>query len=116
MIIEFNKPTLEKEHPIVKEGGKGTQKFWKFKNGYGASVVRFSIPNLFNITREKIGSYGVEKGLWELAVIKFKKDDDTENGKPNFELYYKSKITSDVIGHLKEKEVIEILKKIKRLK
>jgi len=114
--INFNKPTLEHKHSIVKEGGEGTQKIWKFKNGYGASVVRFFISNKFNPTRkEKIGSYGVDKGLWEIAIIKFKDDDDTKNGKPAFEICYNTPITEDVLGNLTEKEAVKILKKIAKL-
>lgn len=115
--IDFNKPTIEQEHPIVKEGGEGTQKLWKFKNGYGASVVRFAISDKFKIgNREKIGSYGINAGLWELAVIKFGPNDDTEHGKPGFNICYDTKITSDVMGYLTEEKVVEILNKIQKLK
>ena len=37
----------------------GTQKLYKFDNGFGASVVKSSL------------SYGNKKGEWELAVIVF---------------------------------------------
>lgn len=107
--IDFNKPTLEREHNVVREGGEGIQKIWRFDNGYGASVVRFSIPQFF--IDEKIGSYGINEGKWELAVIKF-----TSESELRFELDYSTKITSDVIGYLDEEQVVEILKKIRRLK
>lgn len=100
----FNNPSLERPHPIETEGGgKGIQKIWRFKNDFGASVVRFWIGSLS-------GSYGAEEGKWELAVVKF-----TNNGN-DFALTYKTKITDDVIGHLSEEEVEEYLKKIKRLR
>jgi hypothetical protein len=109
---KFDKPSLEVEHPIVKENGEGVQKFWRYKNGYGASVVRFNIssmlPSFTNGKLEKVGSYGVNEGLWELAVIKFIK-----NG---YTLCYDTEITSDVIGYLTEKKVEEYLRKIKMLK
>jgi len=110
MKIEFETPTFEREHPIAKEGGGGTQKIWRFENGFGASVVRFSILNLIG-RKEKIGSYGIDKGLWELAVIKFK-------GKKilDHKICYTTKITDDVIGHLTEDEVEKILKRISKLK
>jgi len=92
--INFNKPDTERPHPT----GTGTQKIFRFDNGYGASVVKF------------YGSYGFKEGLWELAVIKF----DGE-GLWDFELNYKTPLTEDVIGYLTEKKVIEILKEIKEL-
>lgn len=89
--INFNKPTEEKPHPV----SPGVQKLWRFDNGYGASVVKF--PH----------SYGYDKGLWELAVIKYSEDD--------FELTYDTPITDDVIGNLSESDVVKILKKIEKL-
>jgi hypothetical protein len=74
----------------------GIQKQYKFENGYGASVIQHS------------GSYGNEQGLWELAVLKWVGEDE-------FELDYSTEITDDVIGHLTEEEVEEILVKIKVL-
>jgi len=109
MKIEFEKPTFEREHPIAKEGGEGEQRIWRFENGFGASVVRFSIANLVG-RKEKIGSYGINEGLWELAVVKFK-------GKKilDYELCYTTGITEDVIGHLTENEVEKLLKRISKL-
>lgn len=74
----------------------GEQNIYKFKNGYGASVVRNSI------------SYGHEEGLWELGVITFDKNND-------FKLCYDTEITNDVIGYLTENQVDEILEKIEKL-
>ena len=61
----------------------------------GASVVK----HMF--------SYGVGKGLWELAVTKF---DDEGDG---WSLCYDTYLTDDVIGNLEEKEVSDLLGKIK---
>jgi len=106
--IDFDKPSIEKPHAIEVEGsGKGVQKIWKFKNGYGASVVRFSIKSMLG-KGYLGGNYGSEKGLWELAVIKFDKD--------SWSLTYETKITNDVIGYLTESEVEDHLKRIKELK
>jgi len=103
MKIEFDKPTEERPHAIAVEGGgSGVQKIWRFDNGYGASVVRFSLNNFMSV-----GSYGVEEGLWELAVIKLE-------GK-SFTITYDTPITQDVIGHLTEKQVVNILYQIKNL-
>ena len=47
---------MKKQHyPIyTQEKNGGIQRFFKFNNGYGASVIRHD------------SSYGSEKGLWEL--------------------------------------------------
>ena len=70
---------------------------FKFKNGYGASVVKHW------------GSYGFEDDLFELAVLKF----DKKNGIGS--LCYDTEITDDVIGYLNNDEVLELLEKIKNL-
>jgi len=69
----------------------GIQKVYKFPNGYGASVIKHK------------GSYGADKGLWELAVLF------------NDELCYDTEITDDVIGHLNDPEVDNILRQIDKL-
>ena len=69
----------------------GKQKIYKFPNGYGASVIRHK------------GSYGYKKGLWEVAVLF------------EGELCYDTEITNDVLGHLNDPEVDNILGKIFRL-
>jgi hypothetical protein len=76
----------------------GTQKIYRFKNGYGASVV--SGPY----------TYGGEEGLWELAVIQF---DDEAND--SFSLCYDTEITSDVEGHLEWSDVKKLLARIELL-
>lgn len=65
---------------------------FKFPNGYGASVIKH------------YGSYGYEEDLFELAVLK--------EGK----LCYDTEITNDVIGYLKNDEVLELLERIKNIK
>ena len=64
-----------------------------FKNGYGASVIKYS------------GSYGGSRGLYELAVL----DND---GK----LTYDTPITDNVLGYLKPEEVTNYLIQIQDLK
>lgn len=85
-------PMKTRQHPADQSG---VQHVFKFGNGYGASVVRFS------------GSYGSESGRWELAVIKFNGDD--------WRLNYETPITNDVIGHLTEQEVAQLLRGINAL-
>ena len=70
----------------------GTQRIYKFPNGYGASVIRHQ------------GSYGFKNGLWELAVLDSSGD-----------LCYSTPITDDVIGHLSDEEVILKLNEIRGL-
>jgi hypothetical protein len=77
----------------------GSQKIYAFSNGYGASVVMHDF------------SYGGKDGKWELAVLRF---DDPSN-LSDFDLTYDTPITNDVIGHLSEEEVDELLEKIAEL-
>ena len=83
---------------VEKEVHGGSQKIYKFANGYGASVVCHSF------------SYGGDKGQKEIAVLKFIGDSD------KFDLCYETPITDDVIGYLDEDEVQPILNKIAALK
>ena len=69
----------------------GVQKLYSFPNGYGASVIRHR------------GSYGSSMGLWELAVL--------HNGV----LCYETHITSDVLGHLTNEHVEQVLAEIEAL-
>lgn len=66
-------------------------KHYEFKNGYGASVIRHQY------------SYGGDKGLYEVAVLK---DDN---------ICYDTPLTTDVIGYCTLAKVADILIKIKNL-
>jgi len=85
-------PLMTRQHPA---DPNGVQHVFKFQNGYGASVVRFRY------------SYGSEKGLWELAVVSF----DGEG----WHINYETPITGDVIGHLTESKVAQLLNDINAL-
>lgn len=74
----------------------GVQYVFKFDNNYGASIIK------------RRGSYGLDKDLWELAVIRFESVDV-------WRLTYDTEITDNVIGYLTDEEVNEILHKIKNL-
>lgn len=63
-----------------------------FKNGYGIDIVKHN------------GSYGREKDMWEIAVMK--------DGECN----YDTLITDDVIGWLTSEEVMHYAMRIKMLK
>lgn len=69
----------------------GTSAEVKFPNGYGASVVCHN------------GSYGGQRGLFELAVLK------------GDEICYDTPITNDVMGWLYPSDVTDILAKIEQL-
>lgn len=71
----------------------GTQKIYRFDNGYGASVINSYM------------SYGTE-----LAVIKFIDEDNDR-----FNLTYSTPITDDVIGYLTESELEDTLGRIQAL-
>ena len=87
--MEEKQPKLKVQiHPH----GKGIQKLYSYPNGWGASVVMFP------------GSYGFEKGLWELAVLDC-----------NEEISYDTPITDDVIGCLDDRMTGIILERIKNL-
>lgn len=90
--IPFSK-VFDNEFKLL--GESFTHRF-KFDNNYGASVIKH------------IGSYGYEKDLFELAVIHF-----DENGES--ELCYETQITDDILGCLSNDEVLDILGKIKKL-
>lgn len=76
------------------------QYLFRFGNGFGASVIWLNYDNA--------GSYGYEKGMWELALIKWLSADD-------YDLVYDSRVYSDVRGHLTNADVLSHLKRIKKL-
>jgi hypothetical protein len=76
----------------------GTQYLQIFDNGYGVSIIQHDF------------SYGGDRGLWELAVIK--KNSKNEDG---WDICYDTPITNDVLGHLSENEVNNVVEKVKAL-
>jgi hypothetical protein len=76
----------------------GTQEIHRFDNGYGASKVMHD------------HSYGGDRNLWEIAVIKFHGD-----GEFDWHICYTTHITSDVIGHLNYSDAQAVLQQIKEL-
>ena len=75
-------------HPM----GIGVQARITFDNGFGASIVKGPY------------TYGGPEGLYEIAVL----DKDGE-------LTYDTPITNDVLGHLTEDDVTNILSQIQNL-
>lgn len=80
-------------HPHYKEDGVQAKHI--FPNGYGVSVVRFP------------GSYGYQDDLYEVAIIQGTEED--------FELCYDTPITDDVLGHLDEIDIENILEEVQAL-
>ena len=81
--------------------GNGKQAVLMFPNGFGVSVVRFK-------TEFGYGSYTSNESEWELAVL-------TGDGKSN-KLTYNTPITDDVLGHLTNSDVTNVMKKVQQLK
>ena len=88
----MRKPEIEQEHPA---GLGGIQRFYKFQNGYGASVIQAPY------------SYGGAEGLWELAVM-------AREGERSH-ICYATPITSHVQGYLDEDAVDALLGRIEAL-
>lgn len=76
--------------------GNGVQARHTFPNGYGVSVVRFR--GMFGA-----GSYGVDAGLYEVAVLKGDR------------LCYATPITDDVLGHQSEDDVTNVMQQVAAL-
>jgi hypothetical protein len=70
----------------------GIQYLVFFPNGYGVSIVQHDY------------SYGNERGLWEMAVLKGNEEEWT--------LTYDTPITDDVLGYLTEDEVNEYVNQV----
>ena len=84
--------------------GDGKQAVMFFDNGYGISVVRFKI----GFSGLGYGSYTSNESEWEIAVLTGDKDE--------YRLTYNTHITDDVIGHLSNDGVTEIMENIQSLK
>lgn len=71
-----------------------------FPNGYGVSVVQFTIGG-------RSGSYGSSEGLYELAVIK--------GDASNWGITYDTPITNDVEGYLTPDAVTALMQRVAQL-
>ena len=98
----FDNPKEVKDH----SAGPGIHRLYKFDNNYGASLVRFKTPDS-SFYASSYSSYTDNENEWELAIIKWDGED--------FELVYDTGISDDVIGHLEEDAVEEILQQIREL-
>lgn len=76
----------------------GTHYVFKFKNNYGASVVK------------GIYAYGGSQDLWGLAVIRFSDDGHS------CVIDYNTKIADDIVGYQTDKMIRKLLRRIKWLR
>jgi len=109
------KPFIERIHPV----GDGIQKLYRFKNNWGASVVRYYIRTRSFLRPTKNGyeyaSYTRNEKEWELAVIKWEC-----KGENDLKLNYDNEVAKSgvngVIGYLTDDKVEKLLIKIKNFK
>ena len=90
---------------IERELNGGVQRLYRFRNGFGASVIRHR------------GSYGWICGEWELAVVKWVPDESPDNTWEGWDiqLRYDTPITENVRGWLNEAEADQLLSDIEQL-
>ena len=101
-------PTTPKHTPLVERPHNikpGIHRLYRFDNGYGASVVRFSLPGL-----DGYGSYTSNEKEWEVAVVRWK-----DRKMNRFDLVYDTPITDDVLGHVHDDDLDELLDSIEAL-
>lgn len=88
-----------RSHPA----GCGLMARMQFLNGYGISVVRFRMFDFSLSVEPLFGSHTDNENEWEVAVLHYNA------------VCYDTPITDDVIGHLSEDGVTEIMFKIQEL-
>ena len=79
-------------------GPDGFQLVFRFRNGYGASVIQHR------------NSYGGDQGRFELAVAAWNSAEDSD-----WSICYSTDITDDVLGHLESSDVHDILNQVAAL-
>ncbi len=90
-------------------GRRGTQRVFRFPNGFGASVVKWTMKIDGRPTGGSFGgSYGASDGLYELAVTAYSSEEHSA-------LTYETPVTSDVLGYLTADEVEAHLQDIANL-
>ena len=98
----MNETMLRYEHPMLlrvtptRNRPGDTQLIYRFRNGYGASVVQAG------------AAYGGKPLTpWELAVIRYSSEHDND-----WELCYSTPVTADVVCSLQAAEVFEYLNQV----
>lgn len=85
------------EHTLM----TGLQALMFFDNGYGISVVRFKT------SFGSYGSYTDNENEWEVTIL-FGKEKE-------WSITYDTEISNDVIGHLSDSDVTDIMIKIQNI-
>jgi hypothetical protein len=97
-ILSYTHPQLFKLMPNPTPRAGGFQVLFRFRNGYGASVIQHDM------------SYGRESGQYELAVARWNGDDDDD-----WSICYTTDVTSDVLGYLESSDVRSVLDRLGNL-
>ena len=102
-------PEVVRPHPT----GRGIHKLFRFANGYGASCVRFMLPEaVAGLMDRPYASFTNASNEWEVAVIRW----ISKPREPlNFELVYDTPVANDVIGYVPEDDLDALLDKIAEL-
>ena len=87
--------TFERER-LDRETLNGVQTIYRYKNNYGASVIKNTFSESF-----------------ELVVIKYKNNEDNIE---KFDICYDTHISNDIMRGLNMRNVVDILEEIRKLK
>ena len=97
MLVDYNSNQIVDREFGAKQWDSSSYERFRFRNGYGASVVTGGM------------AYGGSSAL-EIAVLRFLSESNDD-----FELCYDTPVTSDVLGHLSHYQALSILEQIAAL-
>jgi len=118
--ILFDNPIIDRQWPMSMSeaeialagfGLTGDQRIYRFPNGFGASLVQMCMIRTNGKNEVYSGIHPVtEELLWEIGVVRFNSDDDTD-----FTLTFETSVADDVIKYVTASKAELILRKIKEL-
>lgn len=93
-------------------GLTGDQRIYRFPNGFGASLVKVCMVRTDkNEILPYTGTHPItDEPLWEIAVIHFNSDDNTD-----FAIDFETLVADDVIRRVTDSRAERILRQIKEL-
>lgn len=117
----FDNPTIDRQWPrsmseedIVQCGFglTGDQRVYRFPNGFGASLIKLCVVRA---NENKVMPYTglhpeTDEPLWELGVVYFNSDDDTD-----YTITFETSVSDDVIREVTDSRAELILRQIKEL-